>query len=195
VGKKAKRKSTTTQPVAKPPLHSSDWWPWRRAVECTRERMGSRDVGDAALTVAVNRGDVWIKVEAIDFSADPPAQISEIVEAPKIVKWLGQPVIDLRRPDQHTFFAWGPNLQRLWPAPAAESSDVAVPRSIPRQPSGPKTARSWQDHVLREIVRAVRAGRPQPPASELARSCYDCLTISVEPTAINKFLRDVDAGR
>jgi hypothetical protein len=97
-------------------------------------------------------------------------------------------------------FAWKPDLARVWPMmfsanEAAASTTTSAPRSVLRQPTGPKTARSWQDHVLREIVRATCAGRPHPSASELAQSCLDDLNISVEPTAINKFLRDVDAGR
>ena len=188
MGKKASKKSITARPAAPPPLHSSDWWPWRRAVEYARER-------NAALTAGVNRGDVWIKVEAIDFRTNPPTQVAEIVKAPKAVKWLGQPVIDLRRPDKHTFFAWGPNLQMLWPASTTGSNDGAAPRSVLRQPTGPKTALRWQDHVLREIYRAISEGRPVPMAPELAQSCLDALTIQVEPTTINRFLRRVRAER
>jgi hypothetical protein len=72
--------------------------------------------------------------------------------------------------------------------------DTTGSRSVLRQQTGPKTARDWQDHVLREVVRGARAGRRLPTGPELADFLQQ-LGITVEPTAINKFLRDVDAGR
>jgi hypothetical protein len=111
-------------------------------------------------------------------------------------------------------YVWKPDLEQVWPdmfppapakevasvaasmpAPAAESGEGAAPRSVLRQPTGPKIARSWQLHVLCEIYRAISEGRPVPAASELAQSCLDRLNISVEPTSINRFLRRVRADR
>jgi hypothetical protein len=97
---------------------------------------------------------------------------------------------------QWDFFVGRRRLERLYSAASSDKQGSTTgSRSVLRQQTGPKTARRWQDHVLRKIVRETRAGRPHPSAPELAQSCLDDLNISVETTAINKFLRDVDAGR
>ena len=203
MGKKAKQKSTTSPAAKSLPLQSPNWWPWRRAIPYVREQVAVDHVADFDLATAMNNRDVRIKIEAVDYKQTPPKRISAVLDEVNFFPYFrirpqrGLVVVQLT-PDKcmfsgAAFFAWGPDLQRIWPA-STTKVDTAGSRSVLRQPSGPKTARAWQDHVLREIVRANRTGRPHPSASKLAQSCLDDLNISVETTSINKFLRDVDAG-
>jgi hypothetical protein len=204
VGKKAQANSTTF------PLQSPNWWLWDRAILHVRAQL-DRDVGDFALADAMNRRDVAIKIEAIDRRADPPKQVSEVLGDEFFRDFRVQPGFgkllvvartqNLRLPRDHVLYAWGPHLLRLWPTVAAGSGDGAASttastsQSLVRQPSGPKTARGWQDHVLREIVRAAYAQRPVPAASALARSCTEHLGVTPDVSKINEFLRKVRAGQ
>jgi hypothetical protein len=111
-------------------------------------------------------------------------------------------------------YAWKPDLELVWPdmfasAPAKEAVSVAAsipastagsgddttPRSVLRQTPGPKTARDWQDHVLREAYRAAAEGRRLPSGSELADSCAEYLGVTVDVGDINKFLKKVREKR
>jgi hypothetical protein len=160
---------------------------------------------------------VPIKIEALDHRIDPPRKISEVLQKtffhnypfkaffngvgprPHTPDGLRPHDRDLYIIRPHAFFAWGPEVQRLWPASTTEpniaGSNTTGSRSVLRQPTGPKTARRWQDHVLREIVRAHWEGRPDPPASELAQSCTVHVGVTPETSAITRFLRDVRDGR
>jgi hypothetical protein len=196
--------------VAKPPpLQSPNWWSWERAIPYVRKQLG-RDVGDFDLADAMNRRDVAIKIESIDRRADPPKRVSAVLGDEFFRDFRVQPGLggllvvalaqNLRLPREHVLYAWGPHLLRLWPAAAgsgdgAASTTASTSRSVLRQSSGPKTARSWQDHVLRELYRAFYAQRPMPAAPELAQSCLDHVGFMPDVSKINEFLRKVRAGQ
>jgi hypothetical protein len=214
VSAKAKKKATTARSL---PLVSSNWWPGAQAILYVRERVGDRTIADTDLAAAINRLDVPIKIEALDRRTDPPRKISEVLQKtffhnypfkafvngicplPHTPDGLRPHDKDLYTIRPHAFFAWGPEVQRLWPASTTESntagSNTTGSRSVLRQQTGPKTARRWQDHVLREIVRAHWEGRPDPSASELAQSCTVHVGVTPETSAITRFLRDVRDGR
>jgi hypothetical protein len=62
--------------------------------------------------------------------------------------------------------------------------------SQPR-PRGPRPTRNWQDHVLREIIRAQAKGKSIPSGPVLAQSCLDTLGHLPDVSAINKLIKDV----
>jgi hypothetical protein len=194
-------------------LQSPNWWSWRRAIEYVREWMGAGDIhtsdsttatADFDLAAAINKQNVRIKLEAVDYRSAPPKRISTLLDEKNffphftveprrglLVRALAP---NTRPPPGSTFYAWGPDLQRIWPGPAPEA-DTTSSRSVLRQPSGPKTARRWQDHVLREIARASYEMRPRPTASELARSCSEHVGVTPDTSQINEFLRRVRTGQ
>jgi hypothetical protein len=214
VSAKAKKKATTARSL---PLVSPNWWPGAQVVLYVRERVGDRTIADTDLAAAINRLDVPIKIEALDRRTDPPRKISEVLQKtffhnypfkaffhgvgprPHTPDGLRPHDRDLYTIRPHAFFAWGPEVQRLWPASTTESNTVGSnttgSRSAPRQPTGPKTARRWQDHVLREMVRAYFEMRPRPTAAELARSCTEHVGVTPDTSQINEFLRRVRAER
>jgi len=214
VSAKTKKKVTTARSL---PLVSPNWWPGAQAILYVRKQVGNRTLADDELAAAINRLDVRIKIEALDRRTDPPQKISEVLQKTFFRNYPFKPFWNNICPRPYTpdglrphdrdlytvrpqaFFAWGPEVQRLWPASTTESntaeSNTTGPRSVLRQPTGPKTARRWQDHVLREIVRAHWEGRPDPPASELAQSCTVHVGVTPETSAITRFLRDVRDGR
>jgi hypothetical protein len=72
----------------------------------------------------------------------------------------------------------------------AELSTAKV-RAALRQTPGPKTARDWQDHVLREMYRAYYDRRAMPTGPELSTSCTEYLGVTADVSDINKFLKAV----
>ena len=214
VSAKTKKKVTTARSL---PLVSPNWWPWVQAILYVRKQVGNRTIADDDLAAAINRLDVPVKIETFDCRTDPPRKISEVLQKTFFRNYPFKPILNTIHPCPLTpdglrphdrdlfairpqaFFAWGPEVQRLWPASTTESntagSNTAGSRSVLRQPTGPKTARRWQDHVLREIIRAHWEGRPDPPASELAQSCTVHVGVTPETSAITRFLRDVRDGR
>jgi hypothetical protein len=185
---------------------------WGRAIEYVRQQMGggvdgravANNVADFDLAAAINGQDVRIKLEAIDYRSTPPKRMSVLLDEknffPHFTVEPSQGLLvralapNTRPPPGSVFFAWGPDLQRIWPGSSPEVS-TAGSRSVLRQQTGPKTARRWQDHVLREIVRASFDLRPRPTAAELARSCTEHVGVTPDTSQINEFLRRVRAER
>jgi hypothetical protein len=106
--------------------------------------------------------------------------------------------VDIRTLGRWHFFVGRRRLDRFYPAvssdkPETRSSTSEVStvgsRSVLRQQTGPKTARRWQDHVLREQYRAASEGRPLLTGPELADSCTEHLGVEVDVSDINKFLK------
>jgi hypothetical protein len=180
VVKKASKKSTTSRPVAKLPLHSSDWWSWARAIPYVREQLG-RDVGDFDLAAAMNRRDARIKLEAIDRRANPPKRISLLLEDEffrdfRIEPMLGKLVTvalvpNVRLPRDHALFAWGPDLQKLWPASPAGSGDASEDTSSSetrRKPGKRAVYPLWKLEAAIFIHRFFNDNKRWPIASEVA---------------------------
>ena len=88
------------------------------------------------------------------------------------------------------FFVGRRRLERLYSAVSSDKQGSTTgSRPVLRQQTGPKTARRWQDHVLREQYRAAAEGRPLLTGSELANSCEEHLGVTVDVSDINKFLK------
>jgi hypothetical protein len=127
-----------------PPLKSANWWPWGRAIEYVRERM----MGDDAFMIAVNQGDVSVKIEVIDIRANPPTRVSKLLEDIRVGPWFDQVVIVSDapgRPGNRAFFAWGPDLQRIWP----------TERPATNEPSADKTRDEGPPEY--ELIREIAA--------------------------------------
>ena len=73
----------------------------------------------------------------------------------------------------------------------SEDGTASRPISRQRHMPGPKPLRNWQDHVLREIVRALANKHSIPAAPTLAQSCSDRVGYTPDVSAINKLIRDV----
>jgi hypothetical protein len=91
-------------------------------------------------------------------------------------------------------YVWGPNCEAFRPVSSGQGDNTGA-RPISRQPTGPKTARDWQDHVLREMYRAFFDKRAMPTASELQTSCTKHVGVTPDVSKINEFLRRVRAGQ
>jgi hypothetical protein len=91
---------------------------------------------------------------------------------------------------------WKPEPPEAWSiVDTGAKLSAAKVRAALRQTPGPKTARDWQDHVLRELYRAYYDRRAMPTGPELATSCEEHLGITADVSDINTFLRNVRAGR
>jgi hypothetical protein len=135
-----------------------------RAIEHVREQL-DRHVGDFDLASAINRRDVWIKLEAIDRRADPPKRVSMLLEDEFFRDFRIEPgwgklltvalVPNVRLPRDHVLYAWGPDLLRLWPS----ASSIAI-RANPGSASSPGSADAWIDELFpRETWRLHKVKR------------------------------------
>jgi len=98
--------------------------------------------------------------------------------------------VDIRTLGRWHFFIGRRRLEQLYSAALADKQVSTMgSRSARRQQTGPKTARRWQDHVLREQYRAASEGRPLLTGPELASSCEEHLGVTVDVSDINKFLK------
>ena len=71
---------------------------------------------------------------------------------------------------------------------------AALEARAARRRRGPKPARNWQDHVLREIICALDRGEPIPSGPALAQSCLNKLNYQPDVSAINKLIKNVLDG-
>ena len=211
MAKKASPTSTTSRPAAKPPPAAGPddprWLPAATFHGWLTERSGNRDLAANDLTQLV-RTTVHTMQRYLDRNRRPDRPDLEWEQLPfshwnerALTSWSAG--LRVTSAKQHGvgagipafgLYVWGPNCEAFRPAFLGPGDNTGA-RSIPRQPSGPKTARGWQDHVLREIVRAFWDKRPEPTASELAQSCIERLGIAPETSAITRFLRNVRDGQ
>jgi hypothetical protein len=143
-------------------LTSPNWWLWRRAILYVREQVGADHVADFNLAAAMNSRDVRIKLEAIDRKQTPPQRISLVLDEAnffpffKVIPNNGLLVLQLtserRMFPGAAFFAWGPDVQKIWPSTAA----LAAAGDGSRHKPGPKYADEWPTHVAAWLVRIAR---------------------------------------
>jgi hypothetical protein len=190
------------------PLDSFDWVPLEIPHRWLAERIGNRDLAvhdlGAALAEQVrtmrryfgrfrdlSRPD--LEREQLEFSFWVEHRLSSWSDGLRI--GLANRGVDYPIPAVG-IYAWKPDLEQVWPdmfrpAPVSGLGNGAVLRPVLRQTPGPKTARDWQDHVLREMYRAAAEARRLPTGPELADSCTEYLGVMVDVGDINKFLKKV----
>jgi hypothetical protein len=194
---------------AKPPLVSPHWWPCAKALQHVRTLMGGADIADSDLVSAIERGNIRSKLEQVLSKLDPPARRSELLTPQfyqrdyRFVRHPGLPLaLQPRKPDQALagrwgIYLWGPDIEKLWPgeSPSGDEnhtesepekfSTLDLPKSQ-RRP-GPQPRQDWRTHVVREVIRALRAGENIPTAAKLAQK----LDHQPDIRAVQRFLRDL----
>jgi hypothetical protein len=158
----SKRKRKRSGGGKKLPLTSPNWWPWRRAILYVREQVGADHVADFNLAAAMNSRDVRIKLEAIDHKQTPPKRISLVLDEVNFFPFfkvipnnglLVQQLTSERRMfPGAAFFAWRPDLEKIWPPIVA----LAAPGDGSRHKPGPKYTDEWPTHVAAWLIRIAR---------------------------------------
>jgi hypothetical protein len=141
------------------PLVSPHWWPREKTVAYCRAHKG--EIADGALTVAVNAGELPVKLEWIDHQTSPPTQCRLLLSAEDYVfgPYISSNLLEIqpRRPDvpplprPHALFFWGPRAEELWSTEAAEPETEAQQRQKP----GTKAIGNWSDLLTRELIRVA----------------------------------------
>jgi hypothetical protein len=179
VNKKAKA-------VAALPLVSPHWWTREKTVIYSRAHAG--ELADAALTAAVNAGDLPVKFEWIDHETSPPVPCRRLLSAEDyafgpyisnnflVVQPRRSDVSPLPRP--HALFFWGPKAKELWPTEEAEPRTGAQHRRKPQSQPAPKLSgkqwvpiarKRWSDELRGMTI--TEASRVLAEKSETAPDC------------------------
>jgi len=125
-------KKAKAQRRAKLPLDDPRWWNWGRAIAHVRQLRLNHAIADQELATAINGRHVPCKMEWLDPRADPPKRGVILLEdsffaAYRIEPGWGKLLAvalrpDVRLPRDHVLYAWGPEIERIWP-PAAPPSE------------------------------------------------------------------------
>jgi hypothetical protein len=182
------------------PLVSPHWWPREKTVAYCRAHKG--EIADVALTVAVNAGELPVKLEWIDHEASPPLQHRLLLSAKDYEFGLISNnflVIQPRRPDvpplsrPHALFFWGPKVKEFCPAEEAEpvmteqqAADLFAP---PRRRPGPPPEKEWKQVVVRELLERAKVGKPLPSAPEMLKFCGNTLDWEPDLKSMQELLR------
>jgi hypothetical protein len=210
VVKKAQPDSTTSRPAAKPPPTAGPddrrWLPVETFHGWLTERTGNRDFAAADLTRLVRTTVHTMQRYSVRYHR-PDRPDLEWEQLP-FSHWNERALISRSNglgmvPAKHGvciitpvfgLYVWGPNCEAFRPVSSGRSDNTGA-RSVPRQPTGPKSARDWQDLVLREQYCAAHAARPLLTGPELDQACIDCFGRSPGVSEINKFLQRVRGER
>jgi hypothetical protein len=190
------------------PLDDPRWWPWRRAIEHVRQQRLNHAIADQELATAINERDVPCKMEWLDAQADPPKRVATLLTDSFFAVFRIEPGWgkllavgqrpDARLPRDHVCYAWGPEIEKIWPSDASttppsdiEADDMRPPSSRPAPPPSERP----NDPL------APPRRRPGPPpdtqrwfgiCAEIARRCVDPKTGRVQvPKSENKLAEDV----
>jgi hypothetical protein len=111
--------------------------------------------------VAVNAGELPVKLEWIDHQTSPPTQCRLLLSAEdyEFGPYISSNFLEIepRRPDvpllprPRALFFWGPRAEELWLTEAAEPETEAQQRQKP----GTKAIGNWPDLLTREVVRVA----------------------------------------
>ena len=136
---------------AKLPLDDPRWWPWDRAIKHARQLRLNHAIADQELATAINARDVPCKMEALDPRTDPPKRVVTLLEDSFFAVFRIEPGWgkllavalrpDARLPHNHVMYAWGPNIERIWPTAAPTTTQVREGQSKPG------SADAWIDYL------------------------------------------------
>jgi hypothetical protein len=158
---------------AKLPLDDPRWWPWGRAIEQVRQLRLNHAIADQELATAINERDVRCKMEALDPRTDPPKRVVTLLADSffavfrikpgwgKLLAVAQRP--DARLPHDHVLYAWGPDLDKIWPT--AVPSEAAPKRA---RRKGKPRKRHADDATALPLPSTppVPPSPPSPPSTE-----------------------------
>ena len=145
-------KKAKAQRRAKLPLEDPRWWDWGRAIEHVRQVRLNHAIADQELATAINGRHVSCKMEWLDRRTDPPKRGAMLLEdsffaAFRIKPGWGKLLSvshrsDVRVPRDHVMYAWGPEIERIWPTAAPTTTQVREGQSKPG------SADAWIDFLF-----------------------------------------------
>jgi hypothetical protein len=137
------------------PLDDARWWTWKHAIEHVHQVRVHLAIALHELATAINRRDVHCKMDALN-PGPPPRRVvvpleDKFFEAFHVEPSRGGLVPVSYRPDvqlfrEHALFAWGPDVERLWP-----TASRANP-SEPRADDKPRRKRPRAYQLIRDIA-------------------------------------------
>jgi hypothetical protein len=104
-------------------------------------------------------------------------------------RWTADIVSAAREPWERPSYRWEFEIEEVKALvpPPSQPQQKTGPQPTKRRP-GPLPTEDWPKHVAREIVRALRGGKPIPTAAELAQSCEDNLGYQPDIRAVQRHI-------
>jgi hypothetical protein len=171
-------KKAKAQRRAKLPLDDSRWWSWGRAIEHVRQLRLSRAIADQELATAINERHVGCKMEWLDRRTDLPQRAVTLLEDSffavfRIEPGWGKLLSVAHRPNahlprDHVLYAWGPDIEKIWPSAEPSEPRAADPLTPPVRRRGGVLKHEWHA-ICAEIARRCidpKTGRVAVPKSE-----------------------------
>jgi len=197
----SKKAAKRTKAATTLPLVSPHWWPREKTVAYSRAHGGEN--ADVALTAAVNRGELPVKIEWVDQQTNPPSLVWKLLlpqdyEARpgmpwETELWFSSRRLDVSWPEDVVVFFWGPTMKRLWPTEEAEpvttEQQAANPFAPPRRRPGPPPEKKWKQVVVRELLKRAKVGKPLPSAPEMLKFCGSTLDWESDLKSMQELLR------
>jgi hypothetical protein len=215
MAKKATRKRKAKIRVrVRLPLEDERWRPAGEIIDRLLPHIGDKGLIAADLNKRLVSGKVHSLHRVIDRL--PEVLLASYWEYRQLTYWTnGEARVALRLPGPQwkgvewltwvdgTFYFWLPDCEREWSVLApkqieeskTEASEPLASEPLAGEPlrrkPGPRPTRGWKLFIASKLYDLQRAGKPTPPATDLAQLCEDELDYQPDISHLQRWLRQL----